>query len=171
MYKARGPATTGKDFTLILRRIAKAHAAIWRSTLDRKIAEAYLPRTINIPQLPGTRREDLLMSDSRTSRKCWITAAKPLHSMDDDTAAIEFSCLVKELQEHQANDIASSSLLQSAAKILGAFCGCCAVPRKSSLDGFPRMRFPHTLLELRVYTCLNDQPEPISKLASTNMTK
>ena len=67
--------------------------------LDRKIAEKRVYPAINI-RSSGTRREDLLMSDADIQR-VWILR-KLLHSMDDDTAAIEF--LLDKLKETKTND-------------------------------------------------------------------
>jgi len=55
--------------------------------LDRKIAEKRIYPAINI-RSSGTRREDLLMNEADI-QKVWILR-KLLHSMDDDSAAIEF---------------------------------------------------------------------------------
>jgi len=67
--------------------------------LDRKIAEKRTYPAINIRSW-GTRREDLLMSEADVQR-IWILR-KLLHSMDDDTAAIEF--LLDKLRETKTND-------------------------------------------------------------------
>ena len=67
--------------------------------LDRKIAEKRTYPAINI-RSSGTRREDLLMSEADVQR-IWILR-KLLHSMDDDTAAIEF--LLDKLRETKTND-------------------------------------------------------------------
>ncbi|MDX1461198.1 MAG: transcription termination factor Rho, partial [Xanthomonadales bacterium] len=67
--------------------------------LDRKIAEKRTYPAINI-RSSGTRREDLLMSEADIQR-VWILR-KLLHSMDDDTAAIEF--LLDKLRETKTND-------------------------------------------------------------------
>jgi transcription termination factor Rho len=66
--------------------------------LDRKIAEKRTYPAINI-RSSGTRREDLLMSEADIQR-IWILR-KLLHSMDDDTAAIEF--LLDKLKETKTN--------------------------------------------------------------------
>ncbi|GBO88804.1 transcription termination factor Rho [Marinobacter salsuginis] len=67
--------------------------------LDRKIAEKRTYPAINI-RSSGTRREDLLMSEADIQR-VWILR-KLLHSMDDDTAAIEF--LLDKLKDTKTND-------------------------------------------------------------------
>jgi len=67
--------------------------------LDRKIAEKRTYPAINI-RSSGTRREDLLMSEADVQR-IWILR-KLLHSMDDDTASIEF--LLDKLRETKTND-------------------------------------------------------------------
>ncbi|EAZ99618.1 transcription termination factor Rho [Marinobacter sp. ELB17] len=67
--------------------------------LDRKIAEKRTYPAINI-RGSGTRREDLLMSEADI-QKVWILR-KLLHSMDDDTAAIEF--LLDKLKDTKTND-------------------------------------------------------------------
>lgn len=67
--------------------------------LDRKIAEKRVYPAINI-RSSGTRREDLLMTEADIQR-VWILR-KLLHSMDDDTAAIEF--LLDKLKETKTND-------------------------------------------------------------------
>ncbi|WP_339804671.1 transcription termination factor Rho [uncultured Marinobacter sp.] len=67
--------------------------------MDRKIAERRVYPAINIRR-SGTRREDLLMSEADIQR-VWILR-KLLHSMDDDTAAIEF--LLDKLKETKTND-------------------------------------------------------------------
>src|SRR5690554_7320150 len=67
--------------------------------LDRKIAEKRVYPAINI-RSSGTRREDLLMTEADIQR-VWILR-KLLHSMDDDTAAIEF--LLDKLKESKTND-------------------------------------------------------------------
>ena len=67
--------------------------------LDRKIAEKRTYPAINI-RSSGTRREDLLMSEAEI-QKVWILR-KLLHSMDDDTAAIEF--LLDKLKDTKTND-------------------------------------------------------------------
>ena len=67
--------------------------------LDRKIAEKRVYPALNI-RSSGTRREDLLMSEADIQR-IWILR-KLLHSMDDDTAAIEF--LLDKLKETKTND-------------------------------------------------------------------
>ncbi|AKO51442.1 transcription termination factor Rho [Marinobacter psychrophilus] len=67
--------------------------------LDRKIAEKRTYPAINI-RSSGTRREDLLMSEADI-QKVWILR-KLLHSMDDDTAAIEF--LLDKLKDTKTND-------------------------------------------------------------------
>ncbi|MFL1405579.1 transcription termination factor Rho [Marinobacter sp. M1N3S26] len=67
--------------------------------LDRKIAEKRVYPALNI-RSSGTRREDLLMSEADIQR-IWILR-KLLHSMDDDTAAIEF--LLDKLKDTKTND-------------------------------------------------------------------
>ncbi|TNE80654.1 MAG: transcription termination factor Rho [Gammaproteobacteria bacterium] len=67
--------------------------------LDRRIAEKRTYPAINI-RSSGTRREDLLMSEADIQR-VWILR-KLLHSMDDDTAAIEF--LLDKLKDTKTND-------------------------------------------------------------------
>jgi transcription termination factor Rho len=67
--------------------------------LDRRIAEKRVYPAINIRR-SGTRREDLLMSESEIQR-VWILR-KLLHSMDDDTAALEF--LLDKLRDTKTND-------------------------------------------------------------------
>lgn len=67
--------------------------------LDRKIAEKRTYPAINI-RSSGTRREDLLMSEADIQR-VWILR-KLLHSMDDDTGAIEF--LLDKLKDTKTND-------------------------------------------------------------------
>ncbi|MDY6814497.1 MAG: transcription termination factor Rho [Pseudomonadota bacterium] len=67
--------------------------------LDRKIAEKRVYPAINI-RSSGTRREDLLMSEADIQR-IWILR-KLLHSMDDDTAAIEF--LLDKLKDTKTNE-------------------------------------------------------------------
>jgi len=67
--------------------------------LDRKIAEKRVYPAMNI-RSSGTRREDLLMSEADIQR-IWILR-KLLHSMDDDTGAIEF--LLDKLRETKTND-------------------------------------------------------------------
>ncbi|MBK1887971.1 MULTISPECIES: transcription termination factor Rho [Marinobacter] len=67
--------------------------------LDRKIAEKRVYPAINI-RSSGTRREDLLMTEADIQR-VWILR-KLLHSMDDDTAAIEF--LLDKLKDTKTND-------------------------------------------------------------------
>ncbi|MDO3721702.1 transcription termination factor Rho [Marinobacter sp. chi1] len=67
--------------------------------LDRKIAEKRTYPAINI-RSSGTRREDLLMSEADIQR-VWILR-KLLHSMEDDTAAIEF--LLDKLKDTKTND-------------------------------------------------------------------
>src|SRR5690554_1772528 len=67
--------------------------------LDRKIAEKRVYPAINICS-SGTRREDLLMTEADIQR-VWILR-KLLHSMDDDTAAIEF--LLDKLKDTKTND-------------------------------------------------------------------
>ncbi len=67
--------------------------------LDRRIAEKRVYPAINIRR-SGTRREDLLMSEADIQR-VWILR-KLLHSMDDDTAAIEF--LLDKLKDTKTND-------------------------------------------------------------------
>jgi transcription termination factor Rho len=67
--------------------------------LDRRIAEKRVYPAININR-SGTRREDLLMSEADIQR-VWILR-KLLHSMDDDTAAIEF--LLDKLKDTKTND-------------------------------------------------------------------
>ncbi|MBE0484656.1 transcription termination factor Rho [Marinobacter sp.] len=67
--------------------------------LDRKIAEKRVYPAINIRR-SGTRREDLLMTEADIQR-VWILR-KLLHSMDDDTAALEF--LLDKLRDTKTND-------------------------------------------------------------------
>jgi transcription termination factor Rho len=67
--------------------------------LDRKIAEKRVYPAMNI-RGSGTRREDLLMSEAEIQR-IWILR-KLLHSMEDDTAAIEF--LLDKLKDTKTND-------------------------------------------------------------------
>ncbi|MBS3803867.1 MAG: transcription termination factor Rho [Oleiphilaceae bacterium] len=67
--------------------------------LDRKIAEKRVYPAINIRR-SGTRREDLLMAEADIQR-VWILR-KLLHSMDDDTASLEF--LLDKLRETKTND-------------------------------------------------------------------
>jgi transcription termination factor Rho len=67
--------------------------------LDRKIAEKRVYPAINI-RSSGTRREDLLMSEGEIQR-VWILR-KLLHSMEDDTAAIEF--LLDKLKDTKTNE-------------------------------------------------------------------
>ena len=67
--------------------------------LDRKIAEKRVYPALNI-RSSGTRREDLLMSEADIQR-IWILR-KLLHSMEDDTASIEF--LLDKLKETKTND-------------------------------------------------------------------
>ncbi|QSP95868.1 transcription termination factor Rho [Marinobacter salinisoli] len=67
--------------------------------LDRKIAEKRTYPAMNI-RSSGTRREDLLMSEADIQR-IWILR-KLLHSMEDDTAAIEF--LLDKLKDTKTND-------------------------------------------------------------------
>ncbi len=67
--------------------------------LDRRIAEKRVYPAINI-RSSGTRREDLLMSEADIQR-IWILR-KLLHSMDDDTAAIEF--LLDKLKDTKTNE-------------------------------------------------------------------
>ncbi|MFP3976379.1 MULTISPECIES: transcription termination factor Rho [Marinobacter] len=67
--------------------------------LDRKIAEKRVYPALNV-RSSGTRREDLLMSEADIQR-VWILR-KLLHSMDDDTAAIEF--LLDKLKDTKTND-------------------------------------------------------------------
>ncbi|MCG7200793.1 transcription termination factor Rho [Marinobacter pelagius] len=67
--------------------------------LDRRIAEKRVYPAINI-RSSGTRREDLLMSEADIQR-VWILR-KLLHSMDDDTAAIEF--LLDKLKDTKTNE-------------------------------------------------------------------
>ncbi|MBR9869949.1 transcription termination factor Rho [Marinobacter sp. JH2] len=67
--------------------------------LDRKIAEKRVYPAINVRR-SGTRREDLLMSESEIQR-VWILR-KLLHSMDDDTASLEF--LLDKLRDTKTND-------------------------------------------------------------------
>lgn len=67
--------------------------------LDRKIAEKRVYPSINIRR-SGTRREDLLMAEADIQR-VWILR-KLLHSMDDDTASLEF--LLDKLRETKTND-------------------------------------------------------------------
>jgi len=67
--------------------------------LDRRIAEKRVYPAINIRR-SGTRREDLLMSESEIQR-VWILR-KLLHSMEDDTAALEF--LLDKLRDTKTNE-------------------------------------------------------------------
>ena len=67
--------------------------------LDRKIAEKRVYPAINIRR-SGTRREGLLMSEAEIQR-VWILR-KLLHSMDDDTASLEF--LLDKLRDTKTND-------------------------------------------------------------------
>ena len=67
--------------------------------LDRRIAEKRVYPAINIRR-SGTRREDLLMAEADIQR-VWILR-KLLHSMDDDTGALEF--LLDKLRETKTND-------------------------------------------------------------------
>ncbi|HLT13330.1 MAG TPA: transcription termination factor Rho [Marinobacter sp.] len=67
--------------------------------LDRKIAEKRVYPAINIRR-SGTRREDLLMTEADIQR-VWILR-KLLHSMDDDTASLEF--LLDKLRDTKTND-------------------------------------------------------------------
>ncbi|UDL05436.1 transcription termination factor Rho [Marinobacter sp. CA1] len=67
--------------------------------LDRRIAEKRVYPAMNIRR-SGTRREDLLMAEADIQR-VWILR-KLLHSMDDDTAALEF--LLDKLRETKTND-------------------------------------------------------------------
>ena len=67
--------------------------------LDRRIAEKRTYPAINI-RSSGTRREDLLMTEADIQR-VWILR-KLLHSMDDDTASLEF--LLDKLRETKTND-------------------------------------------------------------------
>ncbi|WP_111493792.1 MULTISPECIES: transcription termination factor Rho [Marinobacter] len=67
--------------------------------LDRRIAEKRTYPAINI-RSSGTRREDLLMSEADIQR-IWILR-KLLHSMDDDTASLEF--LLDKLRDTKTND-------------------------------------------------------------------
>src|SRR5690554_3748592 len=67
--------------------------------LNRKIAEKRVYPAINIRR-SGTRREDLLMSEAEIQR-VWILR-KLLHSMDDDTASLEF--LLDKLRDTKTND-------------------------------------------------------------------
>ena len=67
--------------------------------LDRRIAEKRIYPAMNIRR-SGTRREDLLMAEADIQR-VWILR-KLLHSMDDDTAALEF--LLDKLRETKTND-------------------------------------------------------------------
>ncbi|MBB5320883.1 transcription termination factor Rho [Marinobacter oulmenensis] len=67
--------------------------------LDRRIAEKRVYPAINI-RSSGTRREDLLMSEADMQRM-WILR-KLLHSMDDDTAALEF--LLDKLKDTKTNE-------------------------------------------------------------------
>lgn len=67
--------------------------------LDRKIAEKRVYPAINI-RSSGTRREDLLMSEADLQRT-WILR-KLLHSMEDDTASLEF--LLDKLKDTKTND-------------------------------------------------------------------
>ena len=67
--------------------------------LDRKIAEKRVYPAIKIRR-SGTRSEDLLMSEAEIQR-VWILR-KLLHSMDDDTASLEF--LLDKLRDTKTND-------------------------------------------------------------------
>jgi len=67
--------------------------------LDRKIAEKRVYPAINI-RSSGTRREDLLMSEADLQRT-WILR-KLLHSMEDDTASLEF--LLDKLKDTKTNE-------------------------------------------------------------------
>ncbi|MDX1456476.1 MAG: transcription termination factor Rho [Marinobacter sp.] len=67
--------------------------------LDRRIAEKRTYPAMNI-RSSGTRREDLLMSEADIQR-VWILR-KLLHSMEDDTASLEF--LLDKLRETKTND-------------------------------------------------------------------
>ena len=67
--------------------------------LDRKIAEKRVYPALNI-RSSGTRREDLLMSEADLQRM-WILR-KLLHSMDDDTASLEF--LLDKLKDTKTNE-------------------------------------------------------------------
>ncbi|WP_336367437.1 transcription termination factor Rho [Marinobacter sp. C2H3] len=67
--------------------------------LDRKMAERRIYPAINIRR-SGTRREDLLMSETDL-QKVWILR-KLLHSMDDDIGATEF--LLDKLKDTKTND-------------------------------------------------------------------
>ncbi|BES69609.1 transcription termination factor Rho [Marinobacter nanhaiticus D15-8W] len=67
--------------------------------LDRRIAEKRIYPAMNIRR-SGTRREDLLMAEADIQR-VWILR-KLLHSMDDDSAALEF--LLDKLRDTKTND-------------------------------------------------------------------
>lgn len=67
--------------------------------LDRRIAEKRVYPAINI-RSSGTRREDLLMSEADMQRM-WILR-KLLHSMEDDTASLEF--LLDKLKDTKTNE-------------------------------------------------------------------
>jgi len=67
--------------------------------LDRKIAEKRVYPALNI-RSSGTRREDLLMSEADLQRM-WILR-KLLHSMEDDTASLEF--LLDKLKDTKTNE-------------------------------------------------------------------
>jgi transcription termination factor Rho len=67
--------------------------------LDRKIAEKRVYPALNI-RSSGTRREDLLMSEADLQRM-WILL-KLLHSMEDDTASLEF--LLDKLKDTKTNE-------------------------------------------------------------------
>jgi transcription termination factor Rho len=67
--------------------------------LDRKIAEKRIYPAMNIRR-SGTRREDLLMAEADVQR-VWILR-KLLHSMDDDSAALEF--LLDKLRDCKTNN-------------------------------------------------------------------
>ncbi len=67
--------------------------------LDRRIAEKRVFPAINIRR-SGTRREELLMPEDELQR-VWILR-KLLHSMDDDTGAVEF--LLDKLKDTKTND-------------------------------------------------------------------
>ncbi|PAV25410.1 transcription termination factor Rho [Tamilnaduibacter salinus] len=67
--------------------------------LDRRIAEKRVYPALNI-RGSGTRREDLLMPEDEEQR-IWILR-KLLHSMEDDTAAVEF--LLDKLRDTKTNE-------------------------------------------------------------------
>jgi len=89
--------------------------------LDRKIAEKRVYPAINIRR-SGTRREDLLMSEAEIQR-VWILR-KLLHSMDDDTASLEF--LLDKLRDTKTNDEFFQSMKRP-----------CSNAEKSQLQGQP----------------------------------